>query len=429
MNTATNTAQVKTRRMVQLRYVLLPIAIIFLAIVFVSILGALAPKPAKKAPEIKAPLVEVMELVREDVTFTIASQGNIVPRTQTTLISEVSGAVTYVSEKFNVGGFFKKGEVLLNIDDITYRVAVLQAQARLDAAQAGLIEEQARATQKEDEWLLTGKTLSQAPILALRIPQLQQAKADVKAAEANLQEADIKLKRTIIISPYDAMLKSKSVDIGQYVSMGSVLASAFAVDFAEVRLPIKQKDVLFLNLPKVNQNHDTQSSVSISYQLGNELFSIASKLVRYEGEVDSASRVHYVVAQIDDPYRIKVSQIKSDQIKSNQQSANNTPALRVGMYVNAKISGKVLTDIVAIPRGAVYGANTIRLAKEGHLFLQEISILRSDADYVYTRDVIAQGMRLILTKLESSVDGMTLRIAGEQAHVQEKVNDTAEQGE
>jgi len=420
MNTATNTAQVKTRRMVQLRYVLLPIAIIFLALVFVSILGALAPKPAKKAPEIKAPLVEVMELVREDVTFTIASQGNIVPRTQTTLISEVSGAVTYVSEKFNVGGFFKKGEVLLNIDDITYRVAVLQAQARLDAAQAGLIEEQARAAQKEDEWLLTGKTLEQAPILALRIPQLQQAKADVKAAEANLQEADIKLKRTIIISPYDAMLKSKSVDIGQYVSMGSALASAFAVDFAEVRLPIKQKDVLFLNLPKVNKSHDKQSSVNISYQLGNELFSTTSRLVRYEGEVDSASRVHYVVAQIDDPYQIKVRQI---------ESTKSTPALRVGMYVNAKISGKVLTDIVAIPRGAVYGANTIRLANDGHLFLQEISILRSDADYVYTRDVIAQGMRLILTKLESSVDGMTLRIAGEQAHVQEKVNDTAEQGE
>ncbi|NQZ82944.1 MAG: efflux RND transporter periplasmic adaptor subunit [Colwellia sp.] len=409
MNTATNTAQVKTRRMVQLRYVLLPIAIIFLALVVVSILGALAPKPAKKPPEIKAPLVEVMKLVREDVTFTIASQGNIVPRTQTILISEVSGAVTYISEKFNVGGFFKKGEVLLNIDDITYRVAVLQAQARLDAAQAGLIEEQARAAQKEDEWLLTGRALAEAPILALRIPQLQQAKADVKAAQANLQEAEIKLKRTIIIAPYDAILKSKSVDIGQYVSMGSVLASTFAVDFAEVRLPIKQKDVLFLNLPKVNQSQNTQSPVNISYQLGNEIFSIASKLVRYEGEVDSASRVHYVVAQIDDPY-----QIKSNQINSNQRSTNNAPALRVGMYVNAKISGKVLTDIVAIPRGAVYGAKTIRLANEGHLFLQEISILRSDANYVYTRDVIAQGMRLILTKLESSVDGMTLRIAAEQ---------------
>jgi len=409
----TNTPQPKSRRMVQLRYVLLPIAIVFSALTVVGILNALAPKPIKNPPEIKAPLVEVISLKREDITFSIASQGNIVPRTQTTLISEVSGAVTYISEKFNVGGFFKKGDVLLNIDDITYRVAVLQAQARLETAQAGFIEEKARAAQKEEEWLLTGKTLAQAPILALRIPQLQQAKADVKAAQANLQEAEVKLKRTTIIAPYDAMLKSKNVDIGQYVSTGTVLASTFAVDFAEVRLPIKQKDVLFLNLPKVNQ-HSEASSVIIKYQLGNEIFTVPSKLTRYEGEVDSKSRVHYVVAQIDDPYQIK--------------SLSNSPALRVGMYVNAKISGKLLSDIIAIPRGAVYGENTIRLASKGHLFLQDVTILRSDADYVYTRDTIELDMRLITTKLESAVDGMTLRIADENSLSSMKTDNNSKQG-
>ncbi|MFT5759308.1 MAG: multidrug efflux system membrane fusion protein [Alteromonadaceae bacterium] len=414
MSITTNTDQVKNRRMVQLRYVLSPIAIIFLALFVVGILGALAPKPAKKPPEIKPPLVEVIELVRKDVTFSIASQGNVVPRTKTNLISEVSGVVTYIAEKFNVGGFFKKGEVLLNIDDITYRVAVLQAQARLEAAQAVLIEEQANAAQKKDEWLLTGKTLAQAPILALRIPQLQKSKADVKAAQASLQEAEVKLRRTTITAPYDAMIQAKHVDIGQYVAMGSVLASTFAVDFAEVRLPIKQKDVLFLNLPKVNQ-HSNGSSVNLTYQLGSEEFSVSSRLTRYEGEVDSASRVHYVVAQIDDPYHIK--------------STNNSPALRVGMYVNAIVSGKVLTDTIAIPRGAVYGENTIRLADQNHLFLQEVSILRSDADYVYTRDVIAPGMRLITTKIESVVDGMTLRISGEENVSKIMTNNTKKQGE
>jgi RND family efflux transporter MFP subunit len=400
--------------MVQLRYVLSPIAIIFLALFVVGILGALAPKPAKKPPEIKAPLVEVIELVREDVTFSIASQGNVVPKTKTTLISEVSGAVTYISDKFNVGGYFKKGEVLLNIDDITYRVAVLQSQARLEAAQAGLIEEKARNAQKEDEWLLTGKTLAEAPILALRIPQLQQSKADVKAAQANLQEAEVKLRRTTIVAPYNAMIQAKNVDIGQYVSMGTVLASTFAVDFAEVRLPIKQKDVLFLNLPKVNEDSNA-SSVRLSYQMGSEIFSVSSSLTRYEGEVDSASRVHYVVAQVDDPYQIK--------------SASASPALRVGMYVNAKVSGKILTDIIAIPRGAVYGANTIRLADKGNLFLQEISILRSDANFVYTRDIIAPDMRLITTKIESVVDGMTLRISGDETLNSVNENNTEKQGE
>jgi len=402
--------------MVPLRYVLTPFAIIFVAILIVGILGAIAPKPAKKPPEIKAPLVEVADLVRQDITFSIASQGNIMPRTQTTLISEVSGLVTHISEKFNVGGFFKKGELILQIDDIIYQVAVLQAQSRLEAAQASLIEEQARAKQKEDEWLLTGQTLEQAPILALRIPQLQQAKAEVKAAQASLTEAEVKLQRTKIIAPYDAMLKSKNVDIGQYVSIGATLASTFAVDYAEVRLPIKQKDILFLNLPKVNNSDSASSLVEINYQLGNEQFSVPSKLTRYEGEVDSASRVHYVVAQIDDPYQISTT--------------TDTPALRVGMYVNAEVSGKILSDIIAIPRLAVYGGNTIRLAKDGHLHLQQIDIIRSDNEYVYTNDIIEEGNRLVITKLESAVEGMTLRIADEALANETDVNDdTNEQGE
>jgi len=406
----------KSKRMVPLRYVLTPFAIIFVAILIVGILGAIAPKPAKKPPEIKAPLVEVADLVRQDITFSIASQGNIMPRTQTTLISEVSGLVTHISEKFNVGGFFKKGELILQIDDIIYQVAVLQAQSRLEAAQASLIEEQARAKQKEDEWLLTGQTLEQAPILALRIPQLQQAKAEVKAAQASLTEAEVKLQRTKIIAPYDAMLKSKNVDIGQYVSIGATLASTFAVDYAEVRLPIKQKDILFLNLPKVNNSDSASSLVEINYQLGNEQFSVPSKLTRYEGEVDSASRVHYVVAQIDDPYQISTT--------------TDTPALRVGMYVNAEVSGKILSDIIAIPRLAVYGGNTIRLAKDGHLHLQQIDIIRSDNEYVYTNDIIEEGNRLVITKLESAVEGMTLRIADEALANETDVNDdTNEQGE
>ncbi|MEW6981366.1 efflux RND transporter periplasmic adaptor subunit [Colwelliaceae bacterium 6471] len=406
----------KHKRMVPLRYVLMPFAIIFIAIIIVAILGALAPKPAKKPPAIKAPLVEVMTLDSKAVTFSIASQGNVVPRTQTTIISEVSGAVTDVSEKFYVGGFFKKGEVLLKIDDITYQVALLQAQSRLDAAQANLAEEQARASQKEEEWLLTGKSLDKAPILALRIPQLQQAKAEVKSAKASVQEAEIKLKRTIIVAPYDAMLKAKNVDIGQYVSMGTMLATTFAVDYAEVRLPVKQKDVLFLNLPKVNQSNNAPSAVQLSYQLGSEIFTTTAQLVRYEGEVDSNSRVHYVVAKIDDPYQIN--------------STSEQPSLRVGMYVNAKIAGRALPNLIAIPREAVYGPNTIRLVKAGHLHLQQIAILRTDAQYVYTQDDIASDMRLIITKLESAVEGMTLRIAGEEAEnapATEAIN--AEQGE
>jgi len=103
--------------MVELRYVLTPFVIIFAALIILALFSIMAPKPAKKAVAIKAPLVSVVSLAPQDITFDIQSQGNVVPRTKTTLVAEVSGLVTRVADKFHVGGFFKKGERLLTIDD------------------------------------------------------------------------------------------------------------------------------------------------------------------------------------------------------------------------------------------------------------------------------------------------------------------------
>ncbi|MCW8832954.1 MAG: efflux RND transporter periplasmic adaptor subunit [Colwellia sp.] len=403
---STNSNKKHNRRMVPLRYVLMPFAIVFLAIIVLVILQILAPKPAKKAIAVKAPLVNVMPLQAQDVIFTISSQGSVEPRTKTTLISEVSGVVTHVSEKFHVGGFFKKGEVLLTIDDITYQVALLRAQAQLESAQALLVEEQARSKQAEDEWRLTGKPVDHAPVFALRLPQLKKAEASVLAAQADLREAKVKLARTKIIAPYDAMLTGKQADLGQYITMGSALANTFAIDYAEVRLPIKQRDVAFLNLSRIHQLDKLNIHVDLFYQLEGERHAWTAKVTRYEGVVDSANRVHYVVAQIDDPYGVLANSEHEE--------------IRMGTFVNAKAKGKQLANVTAIPLGAVYSGNTIHLIDdENRLSIEQINILRSDADYAYTRDEFSEDKRLILTKLATPIANMLLRVDGEQEKQQE----------
>ncbi|MBA6293465.1 efflux RND transporter periplasmic adaptor subunit [Colwellia sp. MB3u-70] len=400
MNSALENNHKKNQRMIPLRFVLAPIAIILVAVIGLIIFTVLSPKPAKKPVIIKAPLVEVKNIARQDVGFVIASQGSVLPSTQTQLISEVSGQITFVNEKFNIGGFFTQGEVLLSIDDINYQVALLQAQSQLDAAKALLIEEQAKKDQAEEQWLLTKRALSEAPVLALRLPQLQKAQADIKAAKANVIGAEVKLARTKIIIPYDAIVKEKQVDIGQYVSMGSALTTIFAVDYAEVRLPIKPRDVGFLNLPKINAKQSSRSTVDIYTKVNGTEHRWASNLTRYEGEVDSRSRVHYVIAQIDDPYSVL--------------SSSKHQELRVGSFVNAKISGKEVKDIVTIPRDALHGANRVYLVdKDNKLHIQEINILRNDATYVYSHDTFGAGFRLVTTQMETPVEGMALRVLEE----------------
>lgn len=390
----------KTKRMVPLRYVLTPFAIIFAALIVLMVLGSVAPKPAKKPISVRAPLVEVAELSPSTVQFAITSQGSVMPRTETNLISEVSGMVTDVSDKFVVGGFFKKGEEILTIDDITYKVAVLQAESRLGAAESTLVSEKALAKQAEDEWLLTGKPLDEAPILARRIPQLKQAEANLIAAKADLTEAKTKLDRTRIVAPYDAMVKAKKVDIGQYVTVGSSIADTFAVDYAEVRLPVKQRDVAFLNLPKINQAVERASGVELYYKLDGNKFTWSSNIARYEGVVDTASRVHYLVAQVDDPYKMLGSATQSE--------------IHIGTFVNATIEGKEIADVLSVPRKAVHGANTLYLIDdENKLHIQSIDVLRADVEHVYTQQAIDSNFRLVLTNIEAPVEGMSLRVMGE----------------
>ncbi|PHS12493.1 MAG: efflux transporter periplasmic adaptor subunit [Kangiella sp.] len=387
--------------------VLIPVGIILAGLVVLILMTMSAPKPHKKEIIKKATLVDVVEVSRGNVIFEINSQGSVSPRTETTLVSEVSGQIKQVSNKFVVGGFFKKGEILITIDPISYEVGLLQAQARFDGANARLVEEKARGKQAEKEWKLTGRSFKNAPILALRKPQLQQALADVKAAQADVKSAEIKLARTKIKSPYDAMVKAKMVDIGQYVSTGSQLAITFAVDYAEIRLPIKEQDIAFIDVPPLGSLNNKGSNVLLSTFQGGKLKTWSTFITRSEGVVDASSRVNYVVAQLNDPYGLL-------QVKEGDDSSLKAEPIQMGTFVKAKIFGIESENIVTIPRKAIRGANEIYLiGDDKKLNITKIDILRSDANNVYISSGVDDGTQVIITKLATAVNGMAVRLPGD----------------
>jgi RND family efflux transporter MFP subunit len=399
MTTSQNTFKKNNKkRMVPISYVVTPITIISVAIIFVILAALFAQKPTKKPLLTKAPLVETIVLAPQTTRFVVQSQGTVQPRTETTLVSEVSGAVIDVAEKFLVGGFFKQGEWILTIDDAIYQINLTKAKARLATAKANLLEEQGRAEQAKQEWLLTGKSLNDAPALALRLPQVAKAEADVVAAKADVAEAQIRLAKTKIVAPYDAMIKEKRTDIGQYVSAGSQLAVTFAVDYVEVRLPIKARDLNFLNTGRINHPLKTLDSVELYAYIDQQKQIWRSHIDRFEGFVDSKNRVYYAITQIADPYNLKGKQPQAE--------------LQVGRFMRANILGKSLPAVYAIPRSAVSGNNTLYLlTKDNKLAIINFTVLRSDADYIYSQDQQLAEQRIVITKLETPVAGMTLRVA------------------
>ena len=378
--------------------IIIPIVIIVMAFVIFIVMKSFASIPEKKSVENKAPLVNIEPIHTEAVALKVSSQGTVNPLMETTLTAEISGRVVEVSPKFNNGGFFSKNDTILKINDIDYQIAMLQSKARLEVAKAALLEENARVKQAEDEWRLSGKPLSKAPILALRKPQLQKAEADVALAEAELESAKIKLARTIIKAPYDGIIKGKQVDLGQFVNTGTALAEIFSIAQAEIRLPIKSEDIAFINLPKVNETQAQAPVIELTTVINNEKTSWHASLTRYEGEIDRQNRVHYVVATVDDPYNLQ-------QIEGKQE-------LRMGSFVNALIAGKQLQNITILPRNAVVGRNTLHLINnDNELLIHTFNTLHSDDNYIYTQDSFPVETNLILTELLLPVQGMKLRVS------------------
>jgi multidrug efflux system membrane fusion protein len=180
--------------------------------------------------------VEGTKLQRQTYPVRVRSQGTVQPRTRSTLLPEVAAKVLEVSPSFRPGGFFDTGEVLLKLDPVDYETALVVAKATLAQAEVVLAEETAKAGQARENWRALGKT-GEPGALALRLPQVAKAEADVSAAKAQIAQAERDLERTVIRAPYDGQVLEQLVDVGQYVNEGTALGQIFAVDYVEIRLP------------------------------------------------------------------------------------------------------------------------------------------------------------------------------------------------
>lgn len=381
--------------------VLTPIAIL-LAATIVSVVFVLTrpdPKVVDNTP--KPLLVDAIEVVREDIQVSVRSQGTVQPRTRTTLVAEVSGRVVEVADQFSVGGFFTRGDVLLTIDQRDYLAAVKRAEAAVASAQSLLATEKGRAEVAYQDWLKYRSSVKRseaATDLALRKPQMQEAEANLSSALADLDHARDQLERTRIRAPYDGLFSAKQVDIGQFVNTGSPLAEIFAIDRAELRLALPEHKLNYLELPTLAQpDLNIEPEVQLFAEVGGDLHQWQGRVVRTEGVFDDRTRVLFAVAQIDDPYGM------------------NHPVrepLRIGTFVEANISGRVINDLVVLPRNLLRAGNRIWIIDRQHqLQNRQVSVLRTDGKDIYITSGLADGELVCASTISGAVPGTEVRIA------------------
>lgn len=360
------------------------------------------PPPRKFPQRETLPEVSVYRLEPVDYQVWLRSQGTVQARTESSLVSEVRGKVVNVAPAFRAGGFFEQGETLLEIDKRDYETAVISAEATLARAKLALAEEEASAAQARTDWNRLNPGV-EPPELVSREPQLAQARADVASADARVENARLNLERTMITAPYAGRILEKRVDIGQFVNSGSVLAEIYAVDYAEIRLPLSEREIGYINVPELYRNDSdpvhSMPRVTLNTNIGNETLEWTGRIVRAEGAFDVQSRQLFFVAQVDDPY------LKQD---------DGRPPLKVGSFVQARIEGEILENSIVIPR-ELYRKNeyVVVIDDDGTLRRKSIEIEWSDEENLVVSSGLSPGDRVCLTHLSFPSEGMKVAVVSE----------------
>ncbi|WP_440057011.1 efflux RND transporter periplasmic adaptor subunit (plasmid) [Pseudoalteromonas sp. T1lg65] len=363
-----------------------PLAIIAVSILAFAGINASASDEEEKVPVDYRPTVSVEVMSAKDHQVMITAHGEVTPLESIKLAAQVSGEVTYWHPHFVEGGIVAEGEVLFNIEKDNFEANLLEAEAELASAKSNLIEERAKAAVAEQE----AKSADPSKItdLYLRKPQLLSAKARVKSAEAKIKRAMRDLDNCVVRAPYNALVVSRKVGQGQFVSQGQEVAVLHNIEVAEIKVPIAGFDSTFLpneiqGLPAVVK---TKELNSVTRQ---------GKVDRELGIIDSETRMRHLVIRVTNPYGL----------------SSEAPPIQFGHYVEVNFAGKSLKNIYRLPQELVQNRTVWIVNDDGLLEPKKVNVLRSEGEYFLVSEGLSDDDRLVKTLPEYPSKGMAVKVA------------------
>lgn len=369
------------------KQIILPIAVLAGGIALAFAFMAMKKPPEEKPEQDIRPLVATQSVLLDSITLDVKSYGIVKPKYRTELIAQVSGQVISVSDQFVEGAFVKQGDILARIDANDYEADFIEAQAGLAQASSALEIERAQAHVAKAEWERIKSDSSDAIVseLYLRKPQLAEKMANYRSAQARIKRTKRNLERTYIKAPYDAIINERTISLGSVVSPGNSFGALSATSVAEVRLPVADKELQYL------ENGGVGSMVTFNAEYAGKQTMWQATIVRTEGIIDQTSRMSYLVAQLPTPYE------------------NNTKPLRFGSYVNATIKGRPLENAIIVPQHLVEGNKIAILNDDLTLSFKSLNIVREQNAMVIASQGLKDGELLITSALEYATEGMAVK--------------------
>ena len=368
-----------------------PVLIVVSGIIIGLLILFTGPSLEPRAPPENKPLIRTITATSETIRLSSTAFGTVSPRTENELIPEVSGSIIYMSPSLVSGGFFKKDDLLFSIEPLDYEVALEQSIAARESAKSEL--ENAKRNHDRQINLAKRQSISESR-KEEAINRLRFAESAYREANARVSLARKNLERTKIRAPYDGRVRNEKVDLGQFVNRGQSVASIYAIDSAEIKLPVHDRELAFLDLSLFETEKGEDDSVILKANFAGKQHTWSARIARTEGELDAKTRMINLIAEVESPYSVKDSR----------------PPLTIGLFVEAEILGRFVEDVIVVPQSAIQEGNLVYTVNEkNRLEFKEVEILRMINGQAVTTGGLKAGDTICISALRNAEPGMQIR--------------------
>ena len=383
-----------------MKRVVMPIAILASCMLFAAYLYYTPTVVEEAVPEVHAVTVRVARVQLESVQLVVQSQGKVQAAQQANLSAAVAGPIAWISPAMQVGAYVEQGEILLRLDASDYETARARSRASMQQAQA-------EADHANDELERLRGLAEQRLASVAQLADAQRAAAVNAArlldAEASFKQAQLDYERTEIKAPFNAIIATREVDYGQYVSKAQSVALLYGADEVEVRVPLAIRQLGYLDIPLGTRGElppEKAPNVTLTGLYGGVEHKWQGKLVRTEATIDPNSNTVQTI--------IRVRQPVSTTNEFGVTEAEAIP-LPIGLFVQAAITGKNVANIISLPRSVIRNNNQVLVVTpENKMYYRDVEIFRLEGDRVLISGGLEAGEFICISPIQAVVDGMSV---------------------
>ncbi len=380
------------------------------------------PEPERRPPPSRVPFAITAPARAGEGAIPVFGAGTVRARAEIDVAAEVSGKVVWVDPVFQSGGRVREGQVLFRIDDVDYRRAVEKARANVALQRVEVLKarEEAQVARKQYEQFkerqAASGAASEASPLALWQPQLEAAEAALARDAATLAETALNLARTAVKAPFSGVVRTESVDVGQFVAAGRGVARLYASDAVEVVVPLPDSDAALIpglwDLRAGDGNREVAVHVLADY--GGRRYVWDGYVDRVEGVLDEQTRTLDVIVRVPAPYGSGVPEAGGREDGDEDPGAGGPPLL-VGKFVDLELEGVAPDAWFTVRRPALRPGNEVWAVRDEKVTIVPVTVLQRADDEVYVTGALQPGDAVIVGGLQIATEGMAVRSGAAEA--------------